>query len=289
MRTFFRAARGAAGGAAAAGMLAVCLAGCTVATPSSSAASASGPALSVAAAAPGAALVVTVPDLASASSVGSSVAPSAVRRVPSTGSTASSVPTSRATSSVSTAPVTVTSALTSAAPSTLKVTLANCTGCTVLATHAGVTSSLGAALVSTGQGHAALLSLRSDGSVAGAANVLYGASFPTPPGGQLGCDSAGRCIVIAQQANGTAIASAYQVSAAGEWADVTGRPGITSVTAKATTLAVGGGVGVAVQDQADGSTVWIVYAWAGDGYAVKGCTAAATPDVSALSMTACLS
>lgn len=159
----------------------------------------------------------------------------------------------------------------------------------MLATHAGVTSTLGAALVATGPGHAALLALRGDGSVAGLANVLYGSTFPSPPGGQLGCDTSGRCIVVAQQSDGAAIASAYRVSAAGVWSEVTGQPGIASVTAKAQTLPVGGGVGVAVQDSADGTTVWVVYGWAGDGYAVKGCTTAATPDQKPLTMTACLS
>ena len=172
---------------------------------------------------------------------------------------------------------------------TLAVSLANCGGCTVLATHAAVTPSLGAALVATGQGHAALLSLRADGSVAGAANILYGSTFPSPPGGQLACDSGGRCVVIAKRADGTGIASAYQVSAAGVWTDVTGQPGITSVTPLAETIPVGNDVGIAVQDQADGSTVWIVYTWDGSGYSVKGCTAAATPDVNALSMSSCLS
>ena len=123
----------------------------------------------------------------------------------------------------------------------------------------------------------------------GAANLTYGSSFPTPPGGQLGCDSNGRCIVIAKQDDGTAMASAYQVNAAGTWADVTGQPGITSATSDARTLPVGDGIGVAVQDQADGSTVWIVYGWDGGGYAVKGCTAAPTPDGAALSMSSCLS
>ena len=169
------------------------------------------------------------------------------------------------------------------------MTLANCPGCTVLATHAGVTSTLGAALVATAQGRAALLAFRGDGSVAGGANVTYGSSFPTPPGGQLGCDSNGRCIVIAQQDNGTAIASAYQLSAAGTWADVTGQPGIASATADARTLTVGDGVGVAVQDQADGSTVWIVYGWDGGGYRVMGCTAATSPIADVLSMSSCLS
>lgn len=110
----------------------------------------------------------------------------------------------------------------------------------MLATHAGVTSSLGAALVSTGQRRAALLSLRADGSVSGAANVLYGNSFPNPPGGQLACDAAGRCIVLAKQDDGTAIASVYQLHAGGDWADVTGQPGLKSVTSEARTLTVGG-------------------------------------------------
>lgn len=159
----------------------------------------------------------------------------------------------------------------------------------MLGTHAGVTTTLGAALVSTGPGRAALLALRADGSVAGVGNVVYGTTFPTQSAGQLACDSSSRCMVIAEQADGTAIASAYRVSTAGVWSEVTGQPGIASVTSKAQTLAVGGGVGVAVQDQADGSTVWIVYGWEGDGYGVKGCTTAATPDPKALTMDACLS
>lgn len=159
----------------------------------------------------------------------------------------------------------------------------------MLGTHAGVTSTLGAALVGTGTGRAALLALRADGTVAGVGNVVYGSTFPTQAQGRLACDSGSRCIVIAQQADGTAIASAYRVSAQGVWSEVTGQPGIASVTAKAQTVSVGGGVGVAVQDEADGSTVWTVYAWDGDGYSVKGCTAAATPDPDALTMDACLS
>lgn len=159
----------------------------------------------------------------------------------------------------------------------------------MLGTHAGVTSTLGAALVATGPGRAALLALRADGSVAGVGNVVYGTTFPTQSGGQLACDSTSRCIVVAQQSDGTAIASAYQVSAQGVWSEVTGQPGIASATAKAQTLSVGGGVGVAVQDEADGTTVWIVYAWEGDGFGVKGCTTAATPNPAALAMDACLS
>lgn len=167
--------------------------------------------------------------------------------------------------------------------------LAHCPKCLVLGTHAGVTSTLNAALVATGQGRAALLALRFDGSVAGGANVLYGTSFPNPPGGQLACDSSARCIVVAKQKDGTAIASVYQVSAAGGWTDVSGPAGIVSATAKALTLPVGDGLGVAVQDQADGSVVWVVYGWDGEGYSGKGCTAAEMPEANALSMDSCLS
>lgn len=184
---------------------------------------------------------------------------------------------------------TTSSTTATSAPATLSVKLANCPTCTVLGTHAGVTSTLGAALVATGAGRAALLALRADGSVAGVGNVVYGTTFPTQAGGQLACDSAGRCIVIAQQGDGTAIASAYQVSAGGVWSEVTGQPGITSVTGKALTLNVGSEVGVAVQDEADGTTAWLVYVWQGDGYGVTGCTTAATPDPNHLSMDACLS
>ena len=45
----------------------------------------------------------------------------------------------------------------------LNVSLANCDGCTVLATHRGVTGDLSAALVGTGSGRAILLSVAADG------------------------------------------------------------------------------------------------------------------------------
>lgn len=299
------------------GVLALMLVGCTAGS-STSAVSAT-PVSSEAVAAPvaGAGVVVTVPDLASSgpavpglpapashaprsvtakpaprsSAVGSTMlaprAPSATSVLNSSVSSSSVSLSSVSLSSVAGQP-TVTAAPATSVPTTFEVTLANCAACTVLATHAAVTQTLGAALVATGPGHAALLSIKRDGGVGGAVNLLYGSTFPTPPGGQLACDSGGRCIVIAQQADGTAIASAYQVSAAGAWTDVTGRP-ITSATAIAQTLAVGDGVGVAVQDQADGSTVWTVYTWDGHGYSVKGCTAASTPAVNTLSITSCLS
>ena len=284
------------------GLLAVGLSGCTIATSgSASSASTSAPAPPLAVAAPaGATVVVTVPQLAALGTTAASTSASTAVSSPSrpvtavrstsgrAGPTLSRPPIAADTSAVVTSAV-ATSATPTSAPATLSVQLANCPGCTVLGTHAGVTSTLGAALVATGPGRAALLALRADGSVAGVGNVVYGTTFPTQAGGQLACDSGGRCIVVAQQRDGTAIASAYRVSAQGVWAEVTGLPGIASVTAKALTLTVDGGVGVAVQDQADGTTVWIVYDWQGDGYGVKGCTAAATPDVEALTMSACLS
>ena len=302
-----RSRRSAALRIVVAALLGLGLAGCTVATSASgsTAAGTASPSTPVAAAARGATVVVTVPQLATVSSSAQSGPPSSSSvSAPTTSKTAPSTRTSTAASStrtstavrtpkpVSTAaptsPTVPTASSTPAAP-TLSVKPANCPACTVLGTHAGVTSTLGAALVATGSGRAVLLALRTDGSVAGVGNVVYGTTFPTQAGGQLACDSSGRCIVIAQQSDGTAIASAYQVSARGVWSEVTGQPGIASVTAKAETLSVGGGVGVAVQDEADGSTVWIVYSWQGDGYGVKGCTAAATPDPDALTMDACLS
>lgn len=271
------------GRAAIGALAALCLTGCTIATPAASATgSATASSVQLAAPAAGASVVVTVPDL------GGLAAPPARSGAVAVKPTATSALSITPPSSAVPVPPTVPAAA-AAVPSTMNVTLTNCPGCTVLATHAAITSSLGAALVATAQGRAALLSLRGDGSVAGAANIADGTSFPTPPGGQLGCDSNGRCIVVAQQNGGTAIASAYQASAQGIWADVTGRPGITSVTSKAITLTVGGAIGVAVQDQADGTTVWIVYGWDGKGYSVKGCTPAATPDPNVLTMTSCLS
>jgi hypothetical protein len=302
--------------------LAVGLAGCTVATSasgtsSSVAVSASPSAAPVAAARAGATVVVTVPQLGSpapsalssssrpvrsSSRVGSTspdIHPTLTGPSPDTRSVATTAMTTTRAPSTSAAQATTTATTTTAstatataatlAPATLSVKLANCPSCTVLGTHAGVTSTLGAALVATGAGKAALLALRADGSVAGVGNVVYGTTFPTQAGGQLACDSRSRCIVIAQQSDGTAIASAYQVSAQGVWSEVTGEPGIASVTGKAQTLTVDGDVGVAVQDEADGTTVWLVYVWQGDGYGVTGCTAAATPDPNALSMDDCLS
>ncbi len=288
-----------------AALLAAGLSGCTISTPAAGTAASTSVASSFKVAAPaGATVVVTVPQLAQASSPMSSVAGSPVSTMDSTtagptsdggsaSSPAGSLPppalltSTPAQTTSTTAPTT--SSTSASAPATLSVKLANCPSCTVLGTHAGVTSNLGAALVATGPGRAALLALRADGSVAGVGNVVYGTTFPTQNEGQLACDSGSRCIVVAQQSDGTAIASAYQVSAAGVWSEVTGQPGIASVTGKAETLVVGGGMGVAVQDEADGTTVWIVYGWDGDRYGVKGCTTATTPDPKALTMDTCLS
>ncbi len=174
-------------------------------------------------------------------------------------------------------------------PATFTVSVAGCSTCTVLGTHAGVTMTLGAALVATGPGHAALVAVRADGSVAGVTNMLYGTTFPSPPGGEVACDSGGRCIVVAQQSDGRAIAAAYRVAADGNWTDLTGGSGFPSATDTAITLTVGGAVGFAVQDEVDGTRVWTVYGWGSDGYTVQGCSMAAVPDPTALSMTSCLS
>ena len=298
------------------GLLAAVLSACTLPSSTASSSSSAIPTSASALPAPpaGASIVVTVPNLngppansavnsptaassavvspgaaspAAAATVSRIAAPPAATSAPVVGASTPSAPAT-ATSATPTAAVT-TPAPPATAVSTMNVKLANCSGCTVLATHSAVTLTLGAALVATSQGHAALLAIRGDGSVAGAANITYGTTFPTPPGGELGCDANGRCIVIAAQSDGTAVVGAYQVSAAGTWSDVTAAGGITSVTPKARTLTTGSGIGVAVQDQADGSTVWIVYEWDGTEFAVKGCSAAANPDPNALAMNDCLS
>ena len=308
--TRFSAGRTWVRGLLVGGALVAVLTACTLptSTTSSNGAAISPSAAAIAAPAAGASIVVTVPDLGAAqtsavpassgASSGPAVVPPSASGPRSSGSSsvaAAPTPVVSAVAPASTPAPVVTQTTTSsvAAPttviSTMNVQLATCSGCTVLATHAAVTSTLGAVEVATSQGRAALLAIRGDGSVAGAANITYGTTFPTPPGGELGCDTNGRCIVIAAQADGTAVAAAYQVNAQGTWSDVTAEGGIASVTAKAMTLPVGNGIGVAVQDQADGSTVWIVYEWDGTSYAVKGCTAAAIPDPNALAMSNCLS
>ncbi|GGL90203.1 hypothetical protein [Nakamurella endophytica] len=170
----------------------------------------------------------------------------------------------------------------------MAVTLANCPGCTVLATRADVAGGYSAALVDTGAHRAALVSVSAGGEVGRALNVPYGADFPAPAGGALPCDSGGRCIVLASTTEGTAVASAFQLAADGSWSDVTQDGGLVSSTPVARVVDLDGEPGIAVHGGRGDATVWVVYAWGGDGYGVVGC-APAGPDLdpSALSAEQC--
>jgi hypothetical protein len=172
------------------------------------------------------------------------------------------------------------------------VELSNCAGCTVIATHRDVSGDLSAALVTTSKG-AVLLSVRPDGSPAGIINVPYGASFPSPAGGALPCDSASRCIVTGRQPDGTAILSAFELSADGAWRDMSGSDAFPSATAqgRAADLNGDGVLEIAVQESGDDRTNWMVFSWSGDRFTLLGCAPVSDtlPSAGDLSPDGCLS
>lgn len=172
----------------------------------------------------------------------------------------------------------------------LNVSLANCDGCTVLATHRGVTGDLSAALVGTGSGRAILLSVGADGQVSGVIGVPYGAAFDAPGDGVLAC-AQGRCVVQGRQSDGRAVLSAFELTSSGAWRDVSGDDAFPSATERAAVVDLGGELGIAVQDQAEGAAVWILYTWSGDRYTVLGCAAdgSAPGSADAVSPDQCLS
>ncbi len=172
----------------------------------------------------------------------------------------------------------------------LNVSLANCDGCTVLATHRAVTGELSAALVGTGSGRAILLSVAGDGQVSGVIGVPYGAAFSAPDGGVLAC-AQGRCVVQGRQSDGRAILSAFELTGTGAWRDVSGDDAFPSATERAAVIDLDGELGIVVQDQGDGAAVWMLYTWGGDRYAVVGCAAdgAAPASAGAVSPEMCLS
>lgn len=172
----------------------------------------------------------------------------------------------------------------------LNVSLANCDGCTVLATHRDVTGGRSAALVSTGSGRAILLSVGSDGQVAGVIGVPYGAAFTAPGSGVLPCTQ-GRCVVTGRQNDGRAILSAFELTESGAWRDVSGDDAFPSATERSAVVDLDGELAIAVQDQGDGSAVWMLYTWGGDRYAVLGCAPDGEPPAGAASVTpaTCLS
>jgi len=193
-------------------------------------------------------------------------------------------------------PAAATTAAAAPAPSGdgLNISLANCDACTVLATHRDVAAGRSAALVSTGSGRGILLSVGSDGQaagqVAGVIGVPYGAAFSAPADGVLPC-AQGRCVVQGRQADGRAILSAFELTDSGAWRDVSGDDAFPSATERSAVIDLDGELAIAVQDQADGPAVWMLYTWGGDRYAVLGCAPDGDPPTAAaaVSPATCLS
>ena len=295
----------------------------TLATPETSPA-AINPSSSVARSVAGPTVVVTVPDLVTAgagsasrsappaaatptrsaaptalsSELTSSVArnPSAAADAPAAGSqpqVSTPEPTTAPSASPAPAPPAGGQGSTTAPPAPsgdgLNVSLANCDGCTVLATHRNVTGDLSAALVGTGP-RAILLSVAANGAAAGVINVPYGSAFPEPDGGVLACAES-RCVVQGRQPDGRSILSAFELTGTGAWRDVSGDDAFPSATEQGAVVDIGGSLAIAVQDQADAGAVWLLYTWSGDRYVVVGCSAdgSAPTSVDAVSPDRCLS
>lgn len=172
----------------------------------------------------------------------------------------------------------------------LNLSLANCDGCAVLATHRDVVASRSAALVGTGSGRGMLLSVGADGHVAGVIGVPYGAAFNAPADGVLPC-AQGRCVVTGRQADGRAILSAFELTDSGAWRDMSGDDAFPSATERSAVVDLDGELAIAVQDQGNGSAVWMLYTWGGERYAVLGCAPDGDPPTAAtaVSPSACLS
>ncbi len=244
-------------------------------------------------------LVVTVPDLPDAAAVPGGDSPVAPESSAATSAASEAPPPAASTPAVATvapdpaeSPAATTAVPDPAAPTAaINVQLANCDSCTVLATHGDVAGGLSAALVSSPGGRALLLSVRSDGTVAGVINVPYGASFPTPPGGVLACDGQAHCAVQGVQSDGRALLSAFALTDTGAWRNISGDDAFPSVTDRAAIVDLDGQLGLAVQDQGTGDPVWLLYRWLGDRFTVAGCTAGADAptSVAAVSPDQCLS
>jgi len=290
-----------AGGLATAALLLTSCASGTLATSDTSPADSTSPVTRASVTGP--TLVVTVPELvlSSQGTAPVTVAPTtdaattAAEPSPVTEETidqAQPEPADTEAATEATQPVEPTTAAAAPAPpgEGLNVSLANCDGCTVLATHRDVAGGRSAALVGTGSGRAILLSVGSDGQVAGVIGVPYGAAFPTPGSGVLPC-AQGRCVVTGRQTDGRAILSAFELTESGAWRDVSGDDAFPSATERSAVVDLDGELAIAVQDQGDGSAVWMLYTWGGDRYAVLGCAPDGDPPAggAAVSPQACLS
>jgi hypothetical protein len=290
------------------------LAGCgtgTLATPETTPSAVSAPATAAQSSAAGPSLIVTVPELPLTESSAEAAAPSPSVAESPARATASDSPTEApapepelSTESAPTAepapaaePTAEPAQRAASAPppapagDQLPISLANCEGCSVLATHRGVTGELSAALVGTQAGRAILLSVGPDGQVKGVIGVPYGASFAAPADGVLPCDGQARCAVEGTQPDGRAILSAFELTGTGAWRDVSGDDAFPSATERAGVIDLGGELGLAVQDQGDGAAVWMLYQWSGDRFTVAGCApdGDSPPSAAQVSQDLCLS
>lgn len=304
---------GARSGALLAAAALLTLAGCGTGTLATSDTTPPGGSASVSAqsSAAGPTLVVTVPELPFPSSAEDPVPPAAEapsplaadsqvdgqtaaqvpEPEPSTETAPSAAPAPAAAPTAEPAPPAATAPEPGPAEDQLPISLANCDGCSVLASHRGVTGELSAALVGTQAGRAILLSVGPDGQVKGVIGVPYGASFAAPADGVLPCDGQARCAVQGTQTDGRAILSAFELTGTGAWRDVSGDDAFPSATERAGVIDLGGELGLAVQDQGDAAAVWMLYQWSGDRFTVAGCApdADTPPGAGQVSQDLCLS
>ena len=98
-------------------------------------------------------------------------------------------------------------------------------------------------------------------------------------------------MVTGRQTDGRALLSAFELTESGAWRDVSGDDAFPSATERSAVIDLDGELAIAVQDQGDGSAVWMLYTWGGDRYAVLGCAPDGDPPVSAaaVSPATCLS
>ena len=289
--------------AACALLLTACASGSLTSADDTSTAGSAGPATGSAAPASsrpaiaGPTLVVTVPELGTGTDAAAPGTVAPTTDVPS--APAPAPDTAGATSAPAEEPATVAATTTAAPPAAapaspsgtgVNVSLANCDGCSVVATRSDVAAGRSAALVSTGSGRGLLLSVGSDGQVAGVIGVPYGAAFPAPADGVLPC-AQGRCVVTGRQNDGRAILSAFELTDTGAWRDVSGDDAFPSATERSAVIDLDGELAIAVQDQGDAAAVWMLYTWGGDRYAVLGCAPDGDPPTSAagVAASACLS
>ena len=128
-----------------------------------------------------------------------------------------------------------------------------------------------------------------DGQVSGVVGVPYGAAF-SARGGVLPARRVGAWSRDARVTAGRFCPHSSS-PACGAWRDISGDDAFPSATERAAVIDLDGELGIAVQDQADGAAVWMLYTWGGDRYSVVGCAAdgSAPTSIGAVSPSLCLS